>query len=236
MPTFYFIRHGQAGTRDNYDRLSDLGQEQARLLGKHLAESGTRLTAVYSGTMLRQQRTAELACAELARRGLFKGEPKIDARWNEFILASVYKCYGPRMAEEDAQFAADLREMQEVIKVDPHAAGGAPGRCDRAVILAWIANRYPDYDGESWSQFAARISSARESLMERQADEAIAVFTSATPISFMTMKALEMEDEKITRVAGVLYNSGITVMRTLREDLRLFTFNAAHHLPEEKRT
>lgn len=236
MTTFYFIRHGQAGSRDNYDRLSDLGREQAVLLGRHLAESHIRLTAVFSGTMVRQQGTADLVCEELKRRGLFEGEVKPDERWNEFILASVYRFYGPRMAEEEPEFARDLREMQEVIKCDPHAAGGAPGRCDRAVIMAWTANRYPDYTGESWSRFTDRITSAREMLNAHEGDEAVAVFTSATPISFLTMKALEMPDEKIIRVAGVLYNSGITVMRTLRDDMRLFTFNAASHLPDEKRT
>src|ERR1700752_1495132 len=41
----YFIRHAQAGARDNYDILSDLGQKQARLLGKFLATEDVRFSA-----------------------------------------------------------------------------------------------------------------------------------------------------------------------------------------------
>jgi len=35
LSTVYLVRHGQAGTREAYDSLSELGQRQARLLGEH---------------------------------------------------------------------------------------------------------------------------------------------------------------------------------------------------------
>jgi broad specificity phosphatase PhoE len=33
----YLFRHGQAGTRDRYDALSDVGRKQAELLGEYLS-------------------------------------------------------------------------------------------------------------------------------------------------------------------------------------------------------
>ena len=54
----YLIRHAQAGPRHKYDRLSDLGRIQARLLGEHLASSKVRFAAVYSGELERQVETA----------------------------------------------------------------------------------------------------------------------------------------------------------------------------------
>jgi len=55
----YLIRHGQAGSRDNYDVLSELGRDQAVLLGEHFASQRLSVSAVYSGTMVRQVRTAK---------------------------------------------------------------------------------------------------------------------------------------------------------------------------------
>ncbi len=59
MSVLYLVRHGQAGTREHYDSLSDLGQTQARLLGQHFAEQGIKFDAVYSGSLARQRATAE---------------------------------------------------------------------------------------------------------------------------------------------------------------------------------
>ncbi len=70
MTEIYLIRHAQAGSRDNYDVLSELGEEQARKLGEYLAAQRIELTAVYSGTMRRQRETAEIVCRALAQAGV----------------------------------------------------------------------------------------------------------------------------------------------------------------------
>src|SRR5690606_2569297 len=76
----YLIRHGQAsfGT-DHYDRLSDLGRRQAEVLGHYLRDHGIHLDAAYSGSLQRQQDTAQLALASQP------GAPalQVDPRFNE---------------------------------------------------------------------------------------------------------------------------------------------------------
>ena len=119
MGTIYLIRHAQAGSRDNYDVLSELGHEQARLLGQHLADQGVELSAVYAGGMRRQIHTAEIACEVMASRGVTVPEVTTDERWNEFSLISVYRAIAKRMIEESPEFERDYREMQEAIRLDP---------------------------------------------------------------------------------------------------------------------
>src|SRR5436853_245812 len=142
MSYIYFIRHAQAGSRDNYDVLSELGREQARLLGEHFVAQGIELAAAYSGTMRRQRETAEISCAAFARASLPVPDVVTDARWDEFSLISVYRAIARRMMKDDPTFARDIREMQEAIGRDPHITGGAVGRCDQAVIRAWMEHRY----------------------------------------------------------------------------------------------
>ena len=120
--------------------------------------------------------------------------------------------------------------MQDAIRRDPHTTGGATGRCDGAVIRAWMEARYQDYKGESWSAFRERIQACGLRLSNGDSNKAIAVFTSATPVAILAAAALELSDEKLLSILGVIYNSGITVLRSRGDDLRLFTFNGTPHL------
>ena len=236
MGLIYFFRHAQAGARDNYDILSELGKKQARLLGKFLATEDIRFSAVYCGGMLRQRLSAEIACSALSWSGLAVPEIQTDERWNEFSLASVYAWAAPRMLESNQEFAADFKEMQEALRQDPHTTSGATGRCDRAVIKAWIRKEYDGFEGESWAAFSGRIGACSSELFARNHKEAVAVFTSATPIVIMTGAALGLADEKLLSLAGVLQNSSITIMRVQEGDLRLFSFNGVSYLPVGLRT
>ena len=57
----YLLRHGQASFgAEDYDRLSEAGETQARLLGEHLAELGMEFDAIFSGAMRRQRDTARI--------------------------------------------------------------------------------------------------------------------------------------------------------------------------------
>ena len=237
LSDIYFVRHAQAGSRDNYDVLSDLGQQQARLLGEHLTAQGIELGAVFSGGMRRQRETAEIACDAIVRAGLAAPRLTVDERWNEFSLISVYRAIAKRMKQDDADFARDIAEMQQAIARDPHTTGGAVGRCDQAVIRAWMSNRYPDYEGEAWSSFQTRIQGCASDLSSNHhAEEAIAIFTSATPIAIIAGAALGLTDEKLLSILGVIYNTSVSVMRVRAGALRLFTFNATPHLNAANRT
>ena len=63
MAQLLLIRHGQASYGEvDYDRLSEKGQQQARALGKHLADA--RLDALFVGPLTRQVQTAAIAVEE----------------------------------------------------------------------------------------------------------------------------------------------------------------------------
>ena len=63
MSEIYFVRHGQAsfGT-GNYDQLSELGHEQAWLLGEYFREREIRFDHIITGDMVRHRETAEGIC------------------------------------------------------------------------------------------------------------------------------------------------------------------------------
>ena len=237
MTDIYLIRHAQAGSRDNYDVLSEIGREQARLLGENFAAQGVRLASIYSGSMRRQRETAEIACDAMKFAGAAAPDVVTDERWDEFSLISVYRAIAKRMMKEDSAFARDIEEMQQAIARDPHTTGGAVGRCDQAVIRAWMENRYAEYEGESWSSFRSRINKCSVDLCSsHNSEKAIAIFTSATPIAIVAGAALGLTDEKLLSILGVIYNTSVSTMRARGDALRVFTFNSTPHLDVAQRT
>lgn len=233
MSTLYLVRHGQAGTRDAYDSLSDLGKRQARLLGDHFVLQGIEFTSAYVGGLLRQQQTAEQIGAGYAHAG-GAGFPivNIDPGWDEFDLGRVYREIAPLLASDDAEFRREYEEMREQVRATAGAHGASIHRkwlpCDTKVVEAWAAGRYA-YSGETWLQFRERIA-ACSSKMHDARGENILVVTSATPLAICTGLSLDIADGRVMRLAGAVYNASYTVLRLRAGELRLFTFNAVPHL------
>src|SRR3954469_11144304 len=70
MSVLTLVRHAQASFHaDDYDELSALGREQARLLGEFWARRRADFDAVYCGPRVRQRHTAEIAGAAFAEAG-----------------------------------------------------------------------------------------------------------------------------------------------------------------------
>ena len=124
MSDVYLVRHGQAGTRDDYDALSALGKRQARLLGEYFVCHNIRFTAAYAGALLRQQQTAEEVRGAFADSGVSFPALILDHGWNEFDLERLYQEIAPQLAQEDPGFRREYEAMRSQVKANPetHAA------------------------------------------------------------------------------------------------------------------
>jgi broad specificity phosphatase PhoE len=237
LTNLYFVRHGQAGTRHDYDALSPLGRKQARLLGEYFGSQGIEFAAAYSGTQARQRQTTEEVGAGIRAAGLTFPEVTTDPRWNEFDLDSIYREMAPRLCEENAAFAREYEKMCEQLRSDADSPDADVHRrwspCDVHMVDAWIRGCYP-FSGETWDMFRARVGSCRPDLLpgaESQGRENIVVFTSATPTAVWTGLALQISDAGLMWLAGALHNTSYTILKRRREGLTLFSFNAVPHLP-----
>lgn len=241
MSVVYLIRHGQAGTRENYDSLSELGAEQARLAGEWFAGEGVVLNALVCGSLNRQQATATLARAAAESAGCAMPEIEVDAGWDEFDLAQVYAGIGPQIARGDARFAREWEQMQMAVAASRNNHQADVHRrwndCDRRVVQAWVRHEF-DFDGESFAAFQERIRAAFRRTLTRHPQGNIAVFTSATPIGVCCGETFEVRDGRALQFAAVLHNAAITTIRRRAwlegDELRLFTFNTVAHLPEPR--
>jgi broad specificity phosphatase PhoE len=232
LSTVYFFRHGQAGQRDDYDRLSELGREQARLLGLHVRSEGLRFDKAWVGGLRRQAETATLVLEALAGGGLSPAETATDARWNEFDLDAVYEGIAPQLARDDAEFRSEWEELERQVRDGNGHVHRIWTPADTKVVKAWIEGRYR-IPAESWREFVQRVKTAGEEFSALPEDATVAVFTSATPVSIWVAAAFGSEHPaQVLRLAGASINSNITVMRWRDGEPHLGSFNAAPHLKE----
>jgi broad specificity phosphatase PhoE len=233
LSSLYLVRHGQAGTRNAYDSLSELGRRQSRLLGEYLVVQRVEFHAVYAGGLQRQQQTAAQVVEAFRDANISFPELITDDQWNEFDLAHVYEELAPLLCEADPEFREEYEQMRLEVKQsnDAHEAGvhrhWRP--CDTKIVEAWISERFP-YRGELWTQFCDRVTSCVNKLRALPRNANILVFTSATPTGILVGRALDVSDRRVRQLAGVLYNSSYTTLRVNGDHLQLFQFNAVPHL------
>jgi len=205
MPVIHLVRHGQAsfGT-DNYDRLSSLGHEQAATVGRELARRGTPTPILVSGSLQRQQRTAEIIAHEL---GLAGSAVITDDRWNEFDAHALV----------DAKLGSD------------GASGGLSSQgfqveLDEA-MHAWIDGGSP-----TWRSFSTGALAALATIAERtpKGCEAI-VATSAGVTAAVVGQLLGLEAHGVIALNRVSVNASITTVLSGSRGLSLLTFNDHAH-------
>jgi broad specificity phosphatase PhoE len=228
-----FFRHGQAGSRLDYDQLSDNGRQQARLLGVHLASSEAGFDQILCGDLRRQRETCATVLAELAAHGVAHPPPEYSPLWNEFDLDLVYQHVSAALSAEDAVFAREFEELQAQVQANSDGIHRRWTTTDSKIIQAWVGGRF-ELPIESWDQFRERILGARSTLS--QAAPRVAVFTSATPISIWVSAALGLDVGRTLRLAGAQYNTSISRFFLVGPDALLSSFNETPHLPPHLRT
>lgn len=224
MTQLILIRHGQAsfGQR-NYDKLSELGQQQARVAGQALQAQGLAFDAFISGDMARQKATAEQAAAQM------RAPPELQIRpaFNEYSAESLFAAYMPSVLAENPQLAAN----NKALFTDPRLF-----QTTLAIITRkWLANEPHSVNSlETWPQFCARVRAGLAAIHREFGRTArIGVFTSGGPIGVAVGSALEVVDDMIVQINWGVFNASMHEFQSNRSGWRLTGFNNISHLRRE---
>jgi len=230
MSLLYLFRHGQAGTREDYDRLSKVGEEQARRLAAHFASEKLRFGLFLTGPLRRQQQTAMYV-----HEAIGGPAPEVEIGWAEFDLDAVTSEIAPLLAADDAEFARAHRGLLATIASGDDSIHRRWTTADTEIVRAWVEGRYA-IRTESWAQFCARIAGTRERLAAYGDNARIAISTSATPMAIYMSLALDLKPGALLRLAGHTCNAAYSVFRLRGGEVDVMGFNATSHLPAELRT
>ncbi len=221
MAEILFVRHGQACFgADDYDCLSDLGQQQTALTGQYLASSGISLKAIYEGDLKRQRQTADAIAAHYD-----SPIPRIvEPGFNELDTEQQLDCLVPELIRNHSELAALLEEamtskkyFQKLLKI---------------VFNHWVLDQ-PEVAGlESWPAFSQRIAASVQRVMAEQgASSTTLVSTSGGVIAAVAQQVLGVSDEKVYSLFEAVYNASITrLIYNSRGDVALSYFNDCSYL------
>ncbi|MCY7295586.1 histidine phosphatase family protein [Alteromonas sp. a30] len=218
MASVYLIRHGQASFGDDdYDKLSSLGEVQARLVGESLRAKMARPSRILTGTMLRHQQTAQQALAAFAQDDVDLPEPVSQACWNEYAHQEILGAYDTRFATA-AGIKAHLQHSSHPEKTFLNLFNAAVAR--------WMSGEHDTDYSETWLQFTARLQSGIQSVIaDLQAKENVLIFTSGGPISYLAQSYLGVPKENLMQMNWTLVNTGITKLIRSRQGVFVASLN-----------
>ena len=207
MPHITLVRHGQANTdaRDeiSYDRLSDLGHQQARWLGAHMEATGDRFQRVYCGTLTRHIETASSMGAD-AHATILR-----DERLNEFTYFTL----------------SQLMEEQHGLSVPSEREGFVEHL--PTVLGAWERGEIEGAP-ETYAQFESRV---REVMAEIAAGQGRAlVVTSGGLIGMVLRQTLSLGVQGWAKMCLAIMNTSVHRWQMVLEQPLLVQFNGVAHL------
>lgn len=202
MPTVYLIRHGQASFgAEDYDILSAVGTQQAKVLGEELRRRELAVDQVWSGTLRRQTATAA-ACLPVAEIDL---APRQDPRWNEYDHLDLVRQSLPPGAPSPSN-----QDFQRLLD---------------AALHSWITDA-----GTTWPSFQDSARDALDELFTSLGRGATAlVFTSGGVICAIAAQLLSLPPPGFVAMHRTMVNAGLTKLVHGRSGTSLISLNEHGH-------
>lgn len=218
MSEVYFVRHGQASFgSDNYDKLSETGHEQARLLGEYFRERDMHFDHMLIGNMVRQRETAEGIC-----QGLGLSDPTFEVfeELNEFDFHSIRAAYSAQFPDEKLPEKPAIADFFKQL---------------RKGILLWSRDELEGELPETWSSFEDRIQRLREDLMARCAGKRVLAVSSGGAIAMVMRQLLQAPCETMIELNLQTRNTALIHCVFNARSMRLCGFNSVPHLDRPDR-
>jgi broad specificity phosphatase PhoE len=229
MGTITLVRHGQASFgAANYDQLSALGQEQARLLGQWLQDTAPAPSRIALGPAQRHRQSAEHCLAVLP------GAPgatqwQVHAGFDEFDHEAVLRAHQPAWTDP-AAIAQALKDAEHPRRAFQQVFAAAVSR--------WVAGELRAPGLETWADFQARCRAALHQLTQERGQD-VWVFTSGGVITALVQYVTGIPDARIFELNWTLANAGVTKLlyrggeRT--GEFSLAGLNSVAHLERHRR-
>ena len=222
MATLLLVRHAQASFfGPTYDRLTEHGRRQARLLGQHWLSTGIRPRRLVIGPLVRHRETAELVGAEFLAAGCHWPETEIAGELDEHQgIAVVKSLTGFGSADSDAI------HREPVAGVDRERIKREYFSKYRDVLTEWASGRVAVEGMEDWRAFRSRASRGLDLLTSSgEENDIIAAFTSGGFVSAGIGHLLDLADSKVVEISFVVRNCSVAEIRFSGRRRTLVSFN-----------
>jgi len=206
MGELVLVRHAQASFgSDDYDRLSELGFEQARHLGDYFRVRNIEFDRVICGTQQRHLQTL---------RGMgIEREPEFIAGLNEFDFHDLVTQY---LAAYPHHGAVDHKNPREFFLAM------------RKAVPLWSEGKIAQMS-EPWSDYHARIQAALQFITEDNAERVLVVCSGGT-ISALLREVLQISVTAMVELNLQIANTSVSRVAFKEQKTWLQLFNSIAHL------
>ena len=213
MSEFYLVRHGQASFgAKNYDKLSELGHQQARWLGEYFTARDITFSHAFLGDMVRHRETTQGILDGLSQPPVIK----VDTGFNEFNFKNIgdsYLALNPQSSLPDDPKPADFYRLLKL------------------AMYAWSQDLLPKNTlDESWQDFKNRVQRALNTICHQNSDKPILIVSSGGAISMLMSLVLGFDAKQVIELNMQVRNTSISHFYFNKSNIRLSSFNNIPHL------
>jgi broad specificity phosphatase PhoE len=228
MSSLTLVRHAQASFfADDYDQLSAIGENQARILGEAWVRSQRAFDEAYVGPRQRQQQTAALVANCYRELGLSFPEPVVVPELDEYDLAGIARHLVPEMAKQNLEFATLLGNHRMGTTEDERARNFQ--KMFEPLMLHWLTAEA--IDGlEGWLEFRNRVQRALKQIVNRPGrGRKVVAFTSGGFIGTTVQWVLGAPDRCALEMNWRIRNGSVTEFVFSQGRITLDSFNSVAH-------
>jgi len=232
MGRLLLIRHAQASfLSQNYDKLSDLGEKQACLLGEYWAKRNTGFDRAWTGPCVRHKDTARLARDACVHAGLQFPEPVVAPEFDEYQGDEVLQRGLPRLLASSDR----IRQLHKAFEKSDgsYEKFKTFQKMFEAVISMWVDGKIDPEGVESWAEFSIRVNQGLTHILSASRHgERVVVFTSGGPIALAVQRALQLTPQNTLQVSWMSQNCSVGEFLFSKDRFTLSTFNSFPHLDD----
>ncbi|TGL51708.1 histidine phosphatase family protein [Leptospira kemamanensis] len=230
MSYLYLVRHGQADRLGkNYDQLTELGWNQAKLLGDYFKSQRIEFDSVYTGSLNRQKQTAEAIIKSFTNDRFCIPDPVEDSAWDEFDsrmwlgiaakirntnehFANLYESYKHAWEEGKEE---TRRYFQELIQL---------------VLADWVNGVWDPVEPYTFTEYVEKVSLGPKHIPNDV--KSTLVVSSSTPIAIMMGLSCKMNPKEFPIFMKSILNSSLSVFRRENNHWEPVCWNATPHLQD----
>jgi broad specificity phosphatase PhoE len=230
MGILFLVRHAQASfLEQNYDKLSQLGEAQARLLGEYWAQRNVVFDRVCVGPRIRQKDTARLVSEAFEKSGLKFPRPLVLSEFDEYQGESVLERSLPDLLKEDQR----IRDLHVAFQsaTDFGRRRASFQKLFEMVIGKWVRGEIAPEGIETWEEFCSRVICGLSNVLSAgRRGERVAIFTSGGPIAVAVQRALQLSPERTLQVSWMSRNTSWSEFLHDADRFTLSSFNSHGHI------
>jgi broad specificity phosphatase PhoE len=230
MSKLIVVRHGQASfLADDYDKLSELGWEQARQLGRYWASQDLIPTRIVVGPRIRHEESAEAIMDEMGRAGKRLPEPVHDSRLDEFDWDGLKRYADSTLSKKDKEIS-ELKAAFELSE-SPDDKRRTVQHYIEAIMARWVAGAFHEEGLETWAEFCGRVeASMRAQSADAPRGSRVVLISSGGVAAVSAGRVLGLSAEKTLSLTWTLRNGAFVEYLFHATKISLSGFNNAPHL------